>query len=95
MGIYREESFKRNSKGNWVKTNSKIKYNVPHDYGRWVRSCEIEKKSSAKEKTFLSYENTRGGLNKKVTEARTYFGPNEKVVRTLITTSNKLPKNFK
>ena len=93
MGIYKKEVFKKDKKGAWKKVKSTTE-NAPHDVGRWKRSLALEKKSSAGEKTFINIAPTRGGLNEKVVSARTYFG-NEKVVRTLLTTSNKLPKGRK
>lgn len=90
MGLYQKDVFKKDKNGKWKKVKSTIEKS-PHDVGRWSRSNEFEKRSSLGEKTFLNIAPTRGGLNEKVVQARTYFG-DEKVVRTLITTSNKLPK---
>lgn len=93
MGWYKKEVFKRDNKGKWKKQSSEFE-KAPTDIGRWKRSSELEKKSSLKEMTYFSTKPTKTGVNEKVTRVRTYFGKNEKVVRTLITTSNKLPKNF-
>lgn len=94
MGLYKKEVFKKDNKGNWKKISSSVE-KAPHDVGRWNRSVELEKRSNEGEKTYFNVGSTRGELNEKVVSARTYFGNNEKVVRTLITTSNKLPKTKK
>lgn len=94
MGLYRREVYKKNRKGDWVLKSSKIE-NAPHEYGRWKRSNELEKRAGGNDKTYLKTSLTRTGLNYKVDKATTYFGENEKVVRSLITTSNRLPKNKK
>lgn len=93
MGWYKKEVFRKDNKGNWklITSNSE---KAPHEFGRWQQSNKLEQKSNLKEKTYLTSEPTKTNLNIKVVQARTYFGKNEKVVRTLITTSNKLPKNF-
>ena len=92
MGLYQKDVYKKNSKGNWVKTKTTIE-KAPHDVGRWEQTQRLEKHSNLGEKTFFDSVSTKTGINQKVTQARTYFGNNEKVVRTLITTSNKLPRN--
>lgn len=94
MGLYQKDVFKKDNRGNWRKTKSTIE-KAPHDFGRWLRSGELEKKSGSNEQTYLKSSPTRTGMNYKVDKATTYFGKDEKVVRTLITTSNKLPKNKK
>ena len=94
MGLFKKEVFKKDKKGNWKKVKSTIE-NAPHDYGRWAKSNELEKNSGLKERTYIKFSSTRTGMNYKVTKASTYFGEDEKVVRTLITTSNKLPKNYR
>lgn len=94
MGWYIKEVFKKDNTGKWRKQSSELE-KAPTDIGRWQRSCELEKKSSLKERTYLSTMPTKTGINEKVTRARTYFGKNEKVIRTLITTSNKLPDRYR
>jgi len=94
MGIYKKTVYKRDRKGAWVKTDCRLE-KAPHDVGRWKRSCQLEKYNNGGEITYLTTVNTKSGLNQKVTQARTYFGKNERVVRDLITTSNKLPKGYK
>lgn len=91
MGLYKKEVFKKDNNGNWQKQSSTIE-KAPHDIGRWQRSCELEKKSDLRERSYITHGTTRTGINKKVQQVRSYFG-NEKVVRTLITTANKLPKD--
>lgn len=91
MGLYQKDIYKKNSKGDWKKVKSTIE-KAPHDYGRWVQSGELERRSGTYDRTYVKSSPTRTGMNLKVDKATTYFGPNEKVVRTLITTSNKLPK---
>ena len=94
MGIYKKETKVLNNNGKWVTVSTKLE-KAPHDVGRWKRSCQLEKYNNGGEITYLTTVNTKSGLNQKVTQARTYFGKNERVVRDLITTSNKLPKGYK
>lgn len=91
MGLYQKDVFKRDKTGQWNLISSSIE-KAPHDVGRWEQSHKLEKVSAMGERTYLDKSPTRTGLNQKVVRARTYFGTNEKVVRTLITTANKLPK---
>lgn len=94
MGLFEKKVYKKDNKGNWKLVSSKVE-KAPHDVGRWEQSRNLEKKSSLGEKSFIDKKPTFGGLSQKVTEIRTYFGNDEKVVRTLITTSNRLPKSYK
>lgn len=94
MGLFRKQNFVRNKSGNLVLVKDEIE-NAPHDIGRWMQSKELEKKSDLHERVYMNFQSTKGGLNKKVTKVSSYFGKNEKTVRTLITTSNKLPKKYK
>ena len=94
MGWYKKEVFIKDSKGKWRKKKSELE-SAPTDVGRWKQSCRLEKKSSLGEITYIDKVPTRTGINQKVIRARTYFGENEKVVRTLITTSSKLPKKYR
>ena len=94
MGLFEKNTYKKDKYGRWKLVDSKVE-KAPHDMGRWKRSLQMEENSSLGEKTYITPEITKGGLNIKVKQARTYFGPNDKVVRTLITTSNKLPKSYK
>lgn len=94
MGWYKKEVFIKDNKGKWRKKKSELE-SAPTDLGRWQQSCRLEKKSSLGEKTYIDDASTKGGINRKVVQARTYFGKNEKVVRTLITTSSKLPKKYR
>jgi len=94
MGIYKKETKVLNNNGKWVTVSTKLE-KAPHDVGRWKRSCELERRYPNGERSFYDFKPTKSGINSKVTQVRTYFGNNEKVVRTLITTSNKLPKGYK
>lgn len=87
--MWYKQTYYEKKNGKWKEQPSKdMKINMP--YGRWVRSCELDKKTN--DKTYLVVDNTKGGLNKKVVKATTYFGEgNKKVVYDLITTSNKKP----
>lgn len=63
------------------------------DVGRWQRSAELEKAKS-KAKTRIKTATTKSGVNKKVIQSTTIY-PDGTIVRAdLVTTSNKLPKNF-
>ena len=90
MGIYDEKLYVKNKKGKFELVERKI-VRAPHDIGRWKRNTEIEARNGL-DHTVLQVENARGGLNKKVVKMSTSLGKNEKVVRSLITTSNKLSK---
>ena len=92
MGLYQKEVFIRDKTGQWNLKSSTIE-KAPHDLGRWEQTRQLENNSNLGEKTYFDFAPTKTGLNQKVTRARTYFGKNEKVVRTLITTANKLPRN--
>ena len=94
MGWFKKDVYVKTASGRWKLERSSVE-NAPTDYGRWKRSCELEKNSSLGEKTYFTTDVTRTGINRKVTEVRTYFGKNKKVVRKLITTSSKLPKNIR
>lgn len=93
-GLFQKETFNKNANGKWVKTSSSIE-RAPTDVGRWAQSKVLEKNSTLGEKTYFKIGTTRSGINQKIVKASTYFGPEKKVVRTLITTSNNLPKNYK
>lgn len=93
-GWFQKEIFNKNANGKWVKTSSSFE-RAPADVGRWTQSKILEKNSSLGEKTYFKTLSTRSGINQKVVKANTYFGPDKKVVRTLITTSNNLPKKYK
>lgn len=90
MGIYKEEYFFKNQKGEWVKSKNQI-VRAPHDVGRWQRSVELEKKNGGYY-SLVQAEVTKSGFNKKVSFVSTMIGKDERVDRTLITTSNKLSK---
>ncbi len=94
MGLYEKNTYLKDKNGRWHLVGKKIEQ-APHDYGRWAQSCALEKRSGLGEKTYINHVPTRTGINRKVTEARTYFGKNEKVVRKLITTSSKLPQGYR
>ncbi len=93
MGIFKESYYIKDSKGKWRLQEEKIA-KAPHDFGRWQRSAELDAEKYGDETRIFS-ANTRGGLNKKVVKVVSSFGPNEKVERTLITTSSKLSKKDK
>lgn len=93
MGLFRKQNYIKDKKGKWILVKDEIE-NAPHDIGRWLQSKELERKSDLHERVFLNYQSTKGGLNKKVSKVSSYFGKNEKTVRTLITTSNKLPRKY-
>lgn len=93
MGIYKEDFYVKNTKGKWELLKTQIA-KAPHDMGRWSKSAENDAEKFG-DKTFLQMDNTKGGMNKKVTSVVTIFSPNEKVERTLITTSSKLSKKDK
>ncbi len=91
MGIYQKKVFKKNKKGEWECKSCKTE-TVSHDFNFWKKSFKTEQKSDFGEHTFLSLRNSKTSDKKFVSSATTYFGNDEKVVRTLLTTSNKLPK---
>ena len=91
MGIFRKQVYKKDSKGKWQVVKDTI-VECPHDVGRWGRTIDLEKKNSNEGRTWLVVAPTKSGMNKKVTKAVSYFGSDEKYVRSLITTSNKLSK---
>ncbi len=93
MGFFRKCVYKKDKNNKWFCVNCSIE-KAPHDVGRWEQSNRLEKKSKLGERSFYTKEPTKSGVNQKVTQIRTYFGKDEKVVRTLITTSNKLPQRF-
>ena len=91
MGLYKKEIMKKDKNGQWKTIKSEVE-NVSHDVGFWMRNNELEKKDNYC-KSYLDIETTRTGMNKKVSQITTYFNNySEKVVRTLITTSNTLSK---
>lgn len=93
MGFFRKCVYKKDKKGAWNCVNCDIE-KAPHDVGRWKRSCELERRGNHFDKTYLKLAPTKTGISEKVVKATTYFGKDEKVVRTLITTSNRLPQRF-
>lgn len=94
MGWFKKDSYKRDGKGKWKLVKSELE-SAPTDYGRWSQSCNLEKKSTLGERSYVDTGVTRTGINRKVTQVRTYFSKDEKVVRNLITTSSRLPKRYK
>lgn len=93
MGLYKTKYYEKDRKGKWILTKEKIE-KAPHDIGRWKQNNVIEKKSSFEDETYLIIKPTKGGLNQKVVRITTYLDNKEsKVVRDLITTSNKIPKS--
>lgn len=93
MGWYEKKEFIKTRNGKWQCVKCGLE-KAPHDVGRWEQSNKLEKNSSLGEKTYIDRLPTKSGINQKVAQTRTYFGNNEKVVRTLITTSNKLPQSY-
>ncbi len=93
MGWYEKKDYIKTRDGKWKCVKCGIE-KAPHEVGRWNQSCALEKKSSLGEKTYVDKVSTKSGINQKVAQTRTYFGDKEKVVRTLITTSNKLPQRY-
>ena len=91
MGIYQKKVFKKNKKGEWECKSCKTE-TVSHDFNFWKKSANAEKKSDISEHTYLTLRDSKTNDKKFVTSATTYFGNDEKVVRTLVTTSNRLPK---
>ena len=94
MGIYENKVYVRNNKGAWKLQSRKVE-NVPHSVSFWGRSNMLERKRNTGEKTYIDIGTTRTGFTRVVKRARTYVGKNRKEERTLITTSNKLPKKYK
>ncbi len=94
MGIYKEEHFIKSKNGKWGLSKIQI-VKAPHDIGRWQRSAELDMKNNNGDYTLFQAEVTKSGLNKKVTNVVSMLGANEKVERTLITTSSKLSKKDK
>lgn len=93
MGLYQVKRYTKDKKGNWNCCSCKIE-NAPHDVKFWGNSKKVESKSNLGEHTFLTVKQSRTGKTKQVANAVTYFGKSEKVSRTLITTSSKLPKKY-
>ncbi len=93
MGWFEKKTFVKDGKGKWKLVKSGLE-KAPTDVGRWEQSLRLEKNSSLGERTFLNFAETKTGINRKVVQARTYFGRNKKVVRDLITTSNSIPKHY-
>lgn len=94
MGLFNTKYYRKNNEGKWVLVKSKIE-KAPHDIGRWNQNNHIERNSKYKDKTYFTTKPTKSGLNQKVVKATTYFAEGDvKVVRDLITTSNKLPRNY-
>lgn len=94
MGIYENKVYIRDKKGAWKLQSRKVE-KVPHSVKFWQKSNKLERKKYTGEYTYLDFGTTRTGLNRVVKKARTYVGPDRKEERTLITTSNKLPKKYK
>lgn len=92
MAIYSKKYYVKDKKGRW-KLESVSMERCFSEYGRWKKSCDMEKGTG--DKSFIDFKPTRGGLNYKVTQVRTYFSDGTKCVRELITTSNKLPRSKK
>ena len=92
MAIYLKKYYKKQSNGRW-KLVSESTERCFSELGRWKKSCDMEK--STGDKSYIDYEPTKGCLNYKVTQVRTYFSDGTKCVRELITTSNKLPRTKK
>nr|DAH47051.1 MAG TPA: hypothetical protein [Inoviridae sp.] len=93
MGLYEKRHYIKTRDGKWKCTECSIE-KAPHDVGRWNQSCKLEEKSLLGEKTYLKKQKTKSGISQKIAKASTYFPDNTKVVRTLITTSNKLPQRY-
>ncbi len=93
MGWYEKKEYIKTRNGKWQCVRCGLE-KAPHDVGRWEQSNKLEKNSSLGEKTYIDRLPTKSGINQKVAQTRTYFGNNEKAVRTLITTSNKLPQSY-
>lgn len=90
MGLYKKVVSRKDKNGKWECISCEIE-KAPHDLGTWERNRELEKKSDIGEYSYYTIGTTRTGLNKKVDRISSYFNNgNEKVVRQLITTSNKL-----
>lgn len=93
MSLYNKCVYKKDKKGKWVCVKSEIE-KCSSDVGCWERSNELESKLKLGERTFYTKQPTRSCVNHKVVQVRSYFGKDEKVIRNLITTSNKLPKGY-
>lgn len=93
MGWFEKKEYIKTRDGNWKCVKSGLE-KAPHDVGRWNQSCKLEEKSLLGERTYLKKQKTKSGVSQKVSKASTYFPDNTKVVRTLITTSNKLPQRY-
>lgn len=92
MGLYKKETFKKDKNGKWKSINCEIE-NAPHDVGTWLVDKSYNKRSKDDGETYFKAQTTRTGMNKKVNYIASYFNnKTEKVVRTLITTSNTLSK---
>lgn len=91
MGIYLEEHFIKDKDGSWVPIRTQI-VKAPHDLGRWQRSVELDSKNNNSDFSVFQTRTTKSGFNKKVTNIVSMFGRNERVDRTLLTTSNKLSR---
>lgn len=94
MGWFSKETYKRKPNGKWKLVKSEVEH-APTDYGRWKQSGVLEKKKSNGERTYVDFAPTKSGVNVKATQIRTYFSDDEKVVRNLITTSDRLPKKWR
>ena len=96
MGVYLEEHFIRDKNGKWKLTKTQI-VKAPHSVSQWERSIELDSANGQGYNTFIKPVITKGGLNKKVAFVSSLVGDgfNEKVDRTLLTTSSKLSKRDK
>lgn len=95
MGLYDTKYYKKTRSGKWKLTKQKIE-KAPHELGRWKQNEAIERKSQAHDKTYFVTAPTKSGLNQKVVKTTTYFEEGDaKVIRELITTSNKLPNRYR
>lgn len=96
MGIYLEEHYVKDKYGKWKPTKTQI-VKAPHGVSQWERSVEMDKAKDKKYNTYFMPVITKGGLNKKVAFVSSLVGDglNEKVDRTLLTTSSKLSKKDK
>lgn len=92
MAFYTKKYYVKDKNGRW-QLKSETTERCFSEYGRWKKSCDMEKKTG--DKSFIDFMPTKSGLNYKVTQVRTYFSDGTKCVRELITTSNRLPRRKK
>lgn len=93
MGWFEKKEYVKTSNGKWLCVKCGLE-KAPHEVGRWEQSNKLERNSSLGERTYIDSASTKSGINQKVVKASTYFPDNTKTVRTLITTSNKLPQKY-